>query len=188
MPALAVGVCCGLLTKARENSARTSFATDWKLRPARPAVRARRRQRVLECRLRQRAGDRLGVSTLADGDRPGSAEPGAAGADGVTLLDCMAAPGGDGRSVARRCFSHWSPSRATSCRLRNRRSSSSPTASTITHPRATRPNATPTSGTRSRSARIACVNLTPCSPEQTRALNALDEAMFLFNAAIARNE
>lgn len=32
------------------------------------------------------------------------------------------------------------------------------------------------------------VQLTPCSPEQTRALNALDEAMFLFNAAIARNE
>ena len=34
----------------------------------------------------------------------------------------------------------------------------------------------------------ACVLMTPCSPEQTRALNALDEAMFLFNAAIARNE
>lgn len=33
-----------------------------------------------------------------------------------------------------------------------------------------------------------CVARTPCSPEQTRALNALDEAMFLFNAAIARNE
>jgi hypothetical protein len=33
-----------------------------------------------------------------------------------------------------------------------------------------------------------CVTLTPCSPEQTRALNALDEAMMLFNAAIARNE
>lgn len=33
-----------------------------------------------------------------------------------------------------------------------------------------------------------CVGLTPCSPEQTRALNALDEAMMLFNAAIARNE
>lgn len=33
-----------------------------------------------------------------------------------------------------------------------------------------------------------CVELTPCSPEQTRALNALDEAMMLFNAAIARNE
>lgn len=33
-----------------------------------------------------------------------------------------------------------------------------------------------------------CVALTPCSPEQTRALNALDEAMMLFNAAIARNE
>ena len=32
-----------------------------------------------------------------------------------------------------------------------------------------------------------CVELTPCCPEQTRALNALDEAMFLFNAAIARN-
>jgi hypothetical protein len=36
-------------------------------------------------------------------------------------------------------------------------------------------------------AAVACVNLTPCCPEQTRALNALDEAMFLFNAAIARN-
>lgn len=32
------------------------------------------------------------------------------------------------------------------------------------------------------------VELTPCCPEQTRALNALDEAMFLFNAAIARSE
>lgn len=37
-------------------------------------------------------------------------------------------------------------------------------------------------------AAIGCVALTPCSTEQTRALNALDEAMFLFNAAIARNE
>lgn len=37
-------------------------------------------------------------------------------------------------------------------------------------------------------AAITCVRLTPCSPEQTRALNALDEAMMLFNAAIARNE
>ena len=35
---------------------------------------------------------------------------------------------------------------------------------------------------------IVCVELTPCSPEQTRALNALDEAMMLFNASIARNE
>jgi hypothetical protein len=35
---------------------------------------------------------------------------------------------------------------------------------------------------------LECVQLTPCSPEQARALNALDEAMFLFNAAIARNE
>lgn len=35
---------------------------------------------------------------------------------------------------------------------------------------------------------IMCVGLTPCSPEQARALNALDEAMFLFNAAIARTE
>lgn len=34
----------------------------------------------------------------------------------------------------------------------------------------------------------ACVEMTPVSPEQTRALNALDEAMFLFNAAIARHE
>lgn len=33
-----------------------------------------------------------------------------------------------------------------------------------------------------------CVEQTPCCPEQTRALNALDEAMFLFNAAIARCE
>lgn len=31
-------------------------------------------------------------------------------------------------------------------------------------------------------------DLTPCSPEQTRALNAIDEAMMLANAAIARNE
>lgn len=35
---------------------------------------------------------------------------------------------------------------------------------------------------------IMCVGLTPCCPEQARALNALDEAMFLFNAAIARSE
>lgn len=33
-----------------------------------------------------------------------------------------------------------------------------------------------------------CVFMTPCSPEQARALNALDDAMFLFNAAIARGE
>lgn len=33
-----------------------------------------------------------------------------------------------------------------------------------------------------------CVQMTPVSPEQTRALNAMDEAMMLFNAAIARNE
>lgn len=31
-------------------------------------------------------------------------------------------------------------------------------------------------------------DVTPCSPEQTRAFNALDEAMMLANAAIARNE
>jgi hypothetical protein len=31
-------------------------------------------------------------------------------------------------------------------------------------------------------------DLTPCSPEQTRALNAVDEASMLANAAIARNE
>lgn len=37
-------------------------------------------------------------------------------------------------------------------------------------------------------AAVTCVGLTPCSPEQTRAINALDEAMMLFNAAIARNE
>lgn len=37
-------------------------------------------------------------------------------------------------------------------------------------------------------AAIECVRLTPCCPEQARALNALDEAMMLFNAAIARNE
>ncbi len=37
-------------------------------------------------------------------------------------------------------------------------------------------------------AACSCVALTPCSPEQARALNALDEAMMLFNAAIARNE
>lgn len=33
-----------------------------------------------------------------------------------------------------------------------------------------------------------CVEVSPCCPEQTRALNALDEAMFLFNAAIARHD
>ena len=33
-----------------------------------------------------------------------------------------------------------------------------------------------------------CVSLTPDSPEQAKALDALDQAMFLFNAAIARNE
>lgn len=32
------------------------------------------------------------------------------------------------------------------------------------------------------------VRMTPCCSEQTRALNALDEAMMLANAAIARNE
>lgn len=37
-------------------------------------------------------------------------------------------------------------------------------------------------------AAITCVGLTPCCPEQARALNALDEAMMLFNAAIARHE
>lgn len=37
-------------------------------------------------------------------------------------------------------------------------------------------------------AALTCRDLTPVSPEQTRALNALDEAMFLFNAAIARAE
>lgn len=37
-------------------------------------------------------------------------------------------------------------------------------------------------------AAATCVGLTPCTPEQTRALNALDEACFLFNAAIARGE
>lgn len=37
-------------------------------------------------------------------------------------------------------------------------------------------------------AAMRCVELTPCCSEQTRALNALDDAMFLFNAAIARNE
>lgn len=33
-----------------------------------------------------------------------------------------------------------------------------------------------------------CVQLTPASAEQAKALGALDHAMFLFNAAIARNE
>ena len=32
------------------------------------------------------------------------------------------------------------------------------------------------------------VRLTPCSPEQARALNALDEVMLLASAAIARRE
>lgn len=31
-------------------------------------------------------------------------------------------------------------------------------------------------------------DLTPCSAEQTRSINAIDEAMFLANAAIARSE
>lgn len=35
---------------------------------------------------------------------------------------------------------------------------------------------------------IELVRMTPCSPEQSRMLNALDEVMFLANAAIARNE
>lgn len=35
---------------------------------------------------------------------------------------------------------------------------------------------------------IFIVDRTPCSPEQARSLNALDEAMMLANAAIARNE
>jgi hypothetical protein len=33
----------------------------------------------------------------------------------------------------------------------------------------------------------ACVQYTPASPEQADALKALDQAMFLFNAAIARH-
>jgi hypothetical protein len=37
-------------------------------------------------------------------------------------------------------------------------------------------------------AAMVCVDLTPCSPEQTLALNALDEAMMFFVAAITRNE
>ncbi len=35
---------------------------------------------------------------------------------------------------------------------------------------------------------IFCRDITPESPEQTRAFNALHEAMMLFNAAIACNE
>lgn len=31
-------------------------------------------------------------------------------------------------------------------------------------------------------------DLTPCSPEQSLAINALDQAMFLANAAVARHE
>ena len=45
---------------------------------------------------------------------------------------------------------------------------------------------------RIRQAVLACArtirDLSPCSPEQSRALNALDEAMMLANAAVARNE
>lgn len=33
-----------------------------------------------------------------------------------------------------------------------------------------------------------CVERSPCSPEQTRAINSLHEAMMLFNASIACNE
>lgn len=36
-------------------------------------------------------------------------------------------------------------------------------------------------------AAILVVDLTPCCAEQARALNALDEVMFLANAAIARH-
>jgi hypothetical protein len=35
---------------------------------------------------------------------------------------------------------------------------------------------------------IECVRMTPAGPEQDQALHALDHAMFLFNAAIARHE
>lgn len=35
---------------------------------------------------------------------------------------------------------------------------------------------------------VFCVGQTPCSPEQTRAVNALHDAMMLFNASIACNE
>jgi hypothetical protein len=35
---------------------------------------------------------------------------------------------------------------------------------------------------------LRCVHMTPCSPEQTRAVNAMHEAMMLFNSAIALNE
>jgi hypothetical protein len=35
---------------------------------------------------------------------------------------------------------------------------------------------------------IMVVETTPCSAEQTRAVNALDEALYLTIAAIARNE
>jgi hypothetical protein len=35
---------------------------------------------------------------------------------------------------------------------------------------------------------IQCVDLTPCSPEQTRAINHMHMAMMMFNAAIAINE
>lgn len=37
-------------------------------------------------------------------------------------------------------------------------------------------------------AALTCVGLTPMCKEQTIAINKLDEALFLFNAAIARNE
>lgn len=39
-----------------------------------------------------------------------------------------------------------------------------------------------------RDAAYKCVELTPCSREQTRAINKMHEAMMLFNAAIAVNE
>lgn len=35
---------------------------------------------------------------------------------------------------------------------------------------------------------LRCVHMTPCSPEQTRAVNRMHEAMMLFNASIAVNE
>lgn len=38
-----------------------------------------------------------------------------------------------------------------------------------------------------RKAAMTCVAMSPASPEQQRALDKLDEAVMLFNAAIARN-
>lgn len=69
-----------------------------------------------------------------------------------------------------------------------------PTASQLEHRFTHHPPKSPEQVTQYENVRYAVlqaakklVDLTPVCPEQTRALNALDEAMFLANAAIARH-